>query len=160
MQTQVTLRSIGSDILKSFLSKVAFESNLRKKLARIHRTCSNRDSFFRKKKNGESFHDTRARFLSKVTFESNFRKKTFQCVTTLTSGLASSYMAICLRNNGLPENYKTPQTVAKHRQTLQTRWKMLKGIRHNGTEPFSLPGQFAPRRGVKWVGFNFPLNTL
>jgi len=36
-----------------------------------------RESFFPKKKNGESFHDTRARFLSKITFESDFRKKTF-----------------------------------------------------------------------------------
>ena len=39
------------------------------------RTCSNRESFFRKKKNCESFHDTRAGFLSKVTFESDFERK-------------------------------------------------------------------------------------
>ena len=60
-------RPKGSDTLESFLSKVAFESNLRKKLA----TCSNRESFFRKKKICESFHDTRARFF----FESDFRKR-------------------------------------------------------------------------------------
>jgi len=37
------------------------------------RTCSNRESL--KKKNCESFHDTRASFLSKVTFESDFERK-------------------------------------------------------------------------------------
>jgi len=68
----------GSDTSESFLSKVAFESNLLKKLASKNRTCSNhRESFFRKKINCERLHDTHARFLYKVTFESDFQKKTF-----------------------------------------------------------------------------------
>jgi len=54
---------------------------LRKKLARTEHVLIVKD--FRKKKNCERFHDTRARFLSKVTFESDFRKQTFYCVTTL-----------------------------------------------------------------------------
>ena len=65
--------SKGRDTLESFLSKVAFESNLRKKLTRIEqRTCSNRESLLRKKKNCENFHDARAKFLS---FESHFRER-------------------------------------------------------------------------------------
>jgi len=51
-----------SDTLESFLSKVAFESNLRKKLSRIEHVLIVKV-------------DTRASFLSKVTFESDFRKK-------------------------------------------------------------------------------------
>ena len=68
------MQTKGSDTPESFLSKVAFESNLRKKLSRIEHVLIVK-VFFRKKKNGESFHDTRASFLSKVTFESDFRKK-------------------------------------------------------------------------------------
>jgi len=65
----------GNDTLESFLSKVAVKSDLRKKTCK-NRTCSNRESLFRKKKNFESFHDTRAGFLSRVTFVSYFRRKT------------------------------------------------------------------------------------
>ena len=68
--------SKGSDTLESCLSKVAFESNLRKKLARLEHVLIVK-VYFERRKICESFHDTRARFLSKVTFESNFRKKTF-----------------------------------------------------------------------------------
>jgi len=64
----------GSDTLESFLSNIAFESNLRKKLSRIEHVLIVKVSF---EKNCESFHDTRASFLLKVTFESDFRKKTF-----------------------------------------------------------------------------------
>jgi len=70
------LTAKGSDTLESFLSKVAFESNLRKKLSRTEHVLIVKVSFDRRKK-CESFHDTRASFLSKVTFESDFRKKTF-----------------------------------------------------------------------------------
>jgi len=63
-----------SDTLESFLSKVAFESDSQKKLARTEHVLI--ISLFRKKKNCESFHDTGAKFLSKVTFET-----TFWCVT-------------------------------------------------------------------------------
>jgi len=67
---------LGNDTLESYLSKVAVESDLRKKTCK-NGTCSNRESLFRKKKNCERFHDTHARCLSKVTFDSYFRKKTF-----------------------------------------------------------------------------------
>jgi len=70
--------------LESFLSKVAFESNLRKKPSRIEHVLIMKVSFERRQ-NCESFHDTRASFLSKVTFESDFRQKTFYCVTALNS---------------------------------------------------------------------------
>ena len=66
--------SKGSDTPKSFLSKVAFESNLRKKLSRIEHVLIVKVSFERRKI-AKSFHDTRARFLLKVTFEGDFRKK-------------------------------------------------------------------------------------
>jgi len=57
------------------LSKATFERNFP--------VWKGPESLFRKKKNCESFHDTRARFLSIVTFESDFRQETFWCVTTL-----------------------------------------------------------------------------
>jgi len=63
----------GNNTLESLLSKVAVKSDLRKKTCK-NRTCSNRESLFRKKKNCESFHDTRARFLSKVTTATFERK--------------------------------------------------------------------------------------
>jgi len=42
-------RSKGSDTLESFLSKVAFESNLRKKLSRIEHVLTMKVSFERRK---------------------------------------------------------------------------------------------------------------
>jgi len=58
------------DTLESFHSKVAVESDLRNKTCN-NRTCSNRESLFQKKKNCESFHDTRAigKSLSTAAFE-------------------------------------------------------------------------------------------
>jgi len=68
----------GSDTLESFLSKVAFESNLQKKLSRIEHVLIVKVSF-EKRKTAKVFmtHVTRASFLLKVTFESDFGKKTF-----------------------------------------------------------------------------------
>jgi len=63
--TPVVLK-VMSDTLESFLSKVAFESNLRKKLAKTEHVLIVKVSFERS-----------AGFLSKVTFESDFQKKTF-----------------------------------------------------------------------------------
>ena len=72
----ISMEPKDNDTQESFLSKVAVESDLRKKTCK-NWTCSNRESLFQKKKNCESFHDTRARFLSKVTFNNYFQKKTF-----------------------------------------------------------------------------------
>jgi len=46
---EIAIKSNGSDTLESFLSKVAFESNLRKKLSRIEHVLIVKVSFERRK---------------------------------------------------------------------------------------------------------------
>jgi len=62
---------------RTSLSKVTCERNCK------NRTCSNRESLFRKKKNCKSFRDTHARFLSKVLSKATFKRKLSSVSTTL-----------------------------------------------------------------------------
>ena len=63
----------GSDTSESFLSKVAFESNLRKKLAKIEHVLIVKVDFERRKIAKVSM----THVICKISFESDFRKKTF-----------------------------------------------------------------------------------
>jgi len=59
----------GNDTLESFVSKVAFKSDLRKKTYK-NRTCSNRESLFPKEKKLRKF----SWHTCKIPFESHFRQ--------------------------------------------------------------------------------------
>ena len=87
----------GTDTLESFFSKVASESNLRKKLSRIQR--SNGASLFPKKKHCESFHDTQARFLSKVTLDRKLYSVSLPLVLKGSDTLESFLSKVTVKKN-------------------------------------------------------------
>jgi len=116
--------SKGSNTLESFFSKVAFESNLRKKLARIEHVVIVK-VYFERRKIAKVFMTHIQDFFRKSLSKEDFLVCHYlKSVSFLALAMEPSRPSAWKPQDATGRS-KTLQTVAKHRQTLQTRIKML-----------------------------------